>query len=156
MRGYRLHAYSRINSEDLFVKLSQGQDENLSRERSIIQESTSRNKALALAEALSVIAHCHQPISRYAKTCGLSLRSFQRLLGTHTGKSANYWRQLARIRNAGRRVFNHDRLCDIALEAGFSDQAHMTREFKRWFKCSPAQFSLNPELQSQLYQPAFA
>ncbi|MBI1651000.1 hypothetical protein C6Y62_12440 [Hyphomicrobium sulfonivorans] len=39
------------------------------------------------------------------------------------------------------------------MEYGYSDQAHMTREFVRWFGRSPEKLRQNPSAMSDLLQP---
>lgn len=76
-----------------------------------------------------------------ARSLGVGERHLERLLQRRTGRTPVFWRQLARIRRAalalgtgGRR----DALAELAVDQGFSDQAHMTREFQRWLGVTPA------------------
>jgi AraC family transcriptional regulator len=58
----------------------------------------------------------------------------------HRCTIGDYVRQL-RVEYARREIFRSDRpLTQIALDAGFSDQSHLTRTFKRLTGMTPAQF----------------
>lgn len=77
----------------------------------------------------------------------LSERSIRRNLVQATGAPPRYWHGLARARKVGLEVCGSDNpLVFIAADYGFSDQAHMTREIKRWFGCSPKRLRANREL----------
>jgi AraC-like DNA-binding protein len=45
------------------------------------------------------------------------------------------------------------RLSQIAYQFGYSDQAHMNREFQVWFKTSPAKLGLNADFREQIIRP---
>lgn len=75
-----------------------------------------------------------------------SERSFRRHLVQITGAPPRYWQGLARARHVAREiVLGNGRLADIAAKYEFSDQAHMSREIKRWFDCSPMMLRRNRE-----------
>ena len=153
LKGYRLNFDVTINTPKLLEHLSVEHEHS----EDIIFEHAQQNSNLH--EALATIAdadNAFHSIDQYAKSCGISRRSFQRLLKEQTGHSALYWRQLARVRNAGRLTTQHDRLSEIAYDAGFSDQAHMNREFKQWFGVTPKEFAQSTVLHQQLNSPAFA
>lgn len=63
-------------------------------------------------------------------------RAFRALRGTSPGRYLTL-RRLDRVR-AG--VQSGDRLADAAMDAGFADQAHMTRQFKAAYGISPGQW----------------
>ena len=79
-------------------------------------------------------------IASVADALGTSVRTLQRRLSdideTFTGIL-----ETARMRSANRLIANGDlSLNQIALELGYSDQAHFTRAFRRWTGISPAAF----------------
>lgn len=92
--------------------------------------------------------HLARPISIpvVASELGLSLRQLERLCRTHTGMSpASVYRQL-RMRYARWLVENTDRsMTEIAIDAGFADCAHFSRQFKDTYGLSPSTRRLNPE-----------
>ena len=51
------------------------------------------------------------------------------------------WRESRRA--AGASTIGHD-LAAVAIDQGYADQAHMTREFRTWFALSPGRFRRRP------------
>ena len=112
--------------------------------------SISSNVSAAMASLAA-----SRSVKEAAKQSGVSPRTLQRLLLRETGKPPQFWLQLARIRRAAREIASAQSLADLAYDTGFSDQAHMTREFRRWFAVTPTQFVANPELQSSIHQSGY-
>ena len=79
------------------------------------------------------------PIGRIAEKLDLSLRQFERLFHATLGVGpASAYRRL-RLRYAHWLVENTERtVTDIAHEAGFSDCAHFSRQFKATYGASPS------------------
>lgn len=94
-------------------------------------------------------------VKEAAKQSGVSLRTLQRLLLRETGKRPQFWLQLARVRRAARNIASAKSLADFAHDSGFSDQAHMTRQFRRWYGVTPKQFAGNDDLQSSIHQSGY-
>lgn len=70
---------------------------------------------------------------------GTSERTLRRRVKAATGASPQFWVGLHRVRLAGRAVvFTDDPIADVAFAVGYADQAHMTREMRRWFGVTPA------------------
>jgi len=90
-----------------------------------------------------------------ARQLGVSQRTMQREVLRHTGKSPYFWFSLARARRCARALFKADNLADTAAEYGFSDQAHMTREMRRWFGVTPSRIKSDRALFSALCQPGY-
>jgi AraC-like DNA-binding protein len=66
----------------------------------------------------------------------------------------DFWRLLGRARRAAGRIASGARLAEVADDAGYSDQAHMTRELARWFGMSPGQLRRSAPALDALLQPA--
>ncbi|TYT73993.1 helix-turn-helix domain-containing protein [Desulfobotulus mexicanus] len=110
----------------------------------------------ALLEVVSLASPAPHWITDYLTELGtegikrataFSQRSIRRHLVRFTGASSNYWKGLARVRKAGSAIATSDiALADIAADHGFSDQAHLNREIRRWFGCTPKMLRMNREL----------
>ncbi len=56
-----------------------------------------------------------------------------------TERAPLFWLRLARVRRAAAQLRQAPALSELAHSEGFADQAHMTREFRRWLKVTPGQ-----------------
>jgi len=80
------------------------------------------------------------------RVSSLSERSVRRQLVKATGAPPKYWSGLGRARKAGLEVSRSEvPLAAVAADNGFSDQAHMSREIRRWFGCTPKSLRANRE-----------
>ena len=104
----------------------------------------------SLEEALEYLASAVKSVAQVAKEIGVSQRTLQRLLMLETNRSPTYWLMLARARKAARSLTGSIPLIEIADSFGYSDQAHMSREFKRWFNISPSKLRDSPVFIDQL------
>lgn len=77
-------------------------------------------------------------VATAARQLGVSERTLQRLVQAATGRQPAYWKCLARIRRATAGLPHAPSLVACAADHGFSDQAHMTREFQRWLGRTPS------------------
>jgi len=96
-----------------------------------------------LSEILLGLASEENSIACVAANSGVSVRSMQRLVSQGTGKSPC------------RLLLRDERLCDVSVENGFSDQPHMTREMKKWFNLTPLQIRSNPNISDLLSEPGY-
>jgi AraC family transcriptional regulator len=77
-------------------------------------------------------------LSELADLAGLSPSQFGRAFKTSTGTTPHLWHLGARIEDAKRLLANrHNRLVDIALDIGFSEQSHFNRAFRAATGVSP-------------------
>ncbi|MDH5217696.1 MAG: helix-turn-helix domain-containing protein [Gammaproteobacteria bacterium] len=100
-------------------------------------------------EALECLSGDIQSISQAAIELGVSSRTLQRVILKKTGRPPGYWLQLARVRKAGRNITAAINFAEVAEMSGFSDQSHMNREIRRWFKSTPSEILLSSALASQ-------
>lgn len=113
---------------------------------------------LALSEdacgAIRALCFTGAATALVARDLGVSLRSLQRLFRGLGLPPPDYWRLLARARQAVRQLGGPAPVAAIAADCGFSDQAHMTREMQRWFGKTPRQLQHDTTTRTLLGQPA--
>ncbi|MFK7996843.1 MAG: helix-turn-helix domain-containing protein [Granulosicoccus sp.] len=105
--------------------------------------------------ALDCLANDNQSVLCVAKELGVSLRTLERLVKAGTGQSPYYWFSLARARKAGRSFAGIDNLSEAAFLAGFSDQSHMNREIKKWFRLTPKSLKNDSEMLGLLFDSGY-
>ena len=93
-----------------------------------------------LSEILTSLGSDKAGVAHTAHEFGVSVRTLQRSVVSLTGKTPVFWQQLARIRRAARQIGQGNELSQVAYDTGFADQAHMTRQFVRWFQQSPVEW----------------
>ena len=95
----------------------------------------------SLADALDGLAGARRTVEGCARDVGVSRRSLERLVAK-TGRPPVYWMQLARVRRAARALGDAApiaaSIADTADAHGYADQAHFTRECRRWLGTTPA------------------
>lgn len=93
-------------------------------------------------------------VQSISKNLGISVRTMQRRFRDRQLPPPEYWRLLGRARRAVAMLSSSDPLADVAYDSGYSDQAHMTREFTRWFGETPTRLRRDANLFNLLCQPA--
>jgi AraC-like DNA-binding protein len=87
--------------------------------------------------------HCQRPITnqQLARVSKMSLRAFERqFLASFHLTPQKYLRKI-RLRMASRAlVYSTQALAELALNCGFADQSHFTREFRRQFGRPPREY----------------
>lgn len=81
-----------------------------------------------------------------ASTLRVSLDRLTHLVSEHTGmplRRHTLWQRVLRVLDAGSRPAS---LAAAAVEAGFSDHAHMTRSFRRFLGRVPSEFRVPPRV----------
>lgn len=106
---------------------------------------------------LAAIRHLHAsggglPIAALARTVGISPRSLRRDIADTVGLSAKTLASVVRFQHSLHLRRKHARmsLAELACAAGYSDQAHMTREFRSLGGFTPAATPDLPLLQLSL------
>ncbi len=97
-----------------------------------------------VADALQSLARYSQ-VAQAARELGVSERTLQRLVLSATGRPPAYWKCLARVRRAAQALPEASSLADCAADHGYTDQAHMSREFRRWLGRAPAAVAASPQ-----------
>lgn len=106
-----------------------------------------------LDEAVRCLSQEVTSVAEAARSVGVSRRTLQRLFRGNGLHPPEFWLLLARARRAASWIAPGETLANVALAAGYADQAHMTREFRRWFGLSPATLRRTPRLHHLLCQP---
>lgn len=100
---------------------------------------------MARAKPTASLGQAGGSIASVVKQAGVSARTLQRLLRQKGLPAPDFWRRLGRARQAACLLRDSTNLTSIAYEAGYSDQAHMTRDFRRWFGLTPSQLRANSQ-----------
>ncbi len=88
-------------------------------------------------------AHFHHEITnrRLASVSNMSLRAFERRFRAAFHLTPQRFLRKLRLRIASRALIDtDDTLSEIALNCGFADQSHFTREFRRQFGRTPREY----------------
>lgn len=94
----------------------------------------------ALIHSLDAVQE-NAPSSTLQHTLPLSLRQVERQFNHWLGMTPKHYQRIVRIRYTIHYLKQHDNLslAQVALDCGFSDQAHMTREFRSLTGKTPQQ-----------------
>lgn len=92
----------------------------------------------SIQQMLSIIDDA-EALTEISDKTGLSQRQIERLFKTRLGMTAKNYQRIIRIRKAISFIQENKQmpLAEVAVELGFSDQAHMTREFKAIARITP-------------------
>jgi AraC-like DNA-binding protein len=98
---------------------------------------TRMDEAIAMIQANHGAASIERAVDAFCR----SRRQFERVFQETVGVSPKLFSQIARFQHAAiSAVDTTTSLADIAAKAGYTDQSHMTHEFKRFANTSPKQF----------------
>lgn len=102
--------------------------------------SEPRSPDVRLARALAFLAAAQGAgaISRAAEIAGLSTPRLRALAHEQLGTPLTTWFAWRRLERAGHALAVGASLADAAFDAGFADQAHLTREMRKVFGITPS------------------
>lgn len=146
IRAYRLRPGTLL-SEDALSAISAAPEEA----GPALQDADER--ASEIASLISLLAAPFASLDSAARQAGVSGRTLQRHFRTLKLPPPDFWRQLGRARAAAMVLATPTPVAEVAAMAGYSDQAHMTRAFGRWFGMSPARLRQDTALLAVLHQP---
>lgn len=142
--GFRLHPAVRIAENELLMAFQQYDGhENAALLLARLEEYVRFDADLA--EVLELLATASNKMD-VIRTVGVSERTVERLVKNATGRRPLFWRNLARARRTARNLSSQQPLAELAADNNYADQAHMTREFKKWFGVTPGQLMQDTEL----------
>jgi AraC-like DNA-binding protein len=75
--------------------------------------------------------------TRLADLVGVSLRTLQRRFRSEYRLTVSEWLTEVRLREAGDRIRAGDRVKEVAIDLGYKQLSHFSREFKRAFGSPP-------------------
>ncbi|GAB4090086.1 AraC family transcriptional regulator [Hydrogenophaga soli] len=142
VRGYRLHPGSQVDDATLLALTRHQPFEADAEVRTALAHTSRLNPNVQ--EALHALAHAPS-VAAAAHSLGVSLRTLERLTHRHTQQTPGFWRGLARVRQAARALTTPCPLAELAVDHGFSDQAHMNLAFRHWLGCTPTQLRASPD-----------
>lgn len=121
----------------------------------IIQNADTSGKTLATYESISpreianvmeFLEHTEEPeklgIDELASIAGFSPYHFIRTFKKTVGMTPYAYASQLRVIRARNLLLKGESLSDTAMQSGFSDQAHMTRQFKKIFGVTPGKFHI--------------
>ena len=106
-----------------------------------------------IVAAVDFLAAANATVERAAKQLGVTSRTLQRRFQALSLPNPDFWRLLSRVRRAVAALPCRVPIADIAYEYGYSDQAHLTRDLRRWFGASPVGLRRNTNLIHEICQP---
>jgi len=136
-KGYRMQAGVGFNTTKLLESLRDLPPDHAGIEDRLHAFTSLEPLVEDALEALQEQAVEGGRVAHAATRLGIHQRRMQRGLKRNTGRNAARWLALARVRKASRLLASRATLADIAYEAGFSDQPHMTRAFRQWLGTTP-------------------
>jgi len=104
-------------------------------------------------ELIETLARSNATVEQVARQSGRTARTLQRQFRDLALPSPDFWRLLGRARRSAKALPCRVSLAEIAYEYGYSDQAHMTREYVRWFGSSPSRLRQNKGSIVDINQP---
>lgn len=91
-----------------------------------------------LVQALNTLADSEIALPHLAAEVGLSPQRLRALARQQLGMPLARWRVWTRLRRAAEALQRGQSLADAATEAGFADQAHLTRQMREMMGLTPA------------------
>lgn len=81
-----------------------------------------------------------QTTEQWARSAGMTARTFQRTFVRETGLTFGQWRQQVRLLAALERLARGERIIDVAFDSGYSSQSAFAAMFRRQFGMPPSEF----------------
>lgn len=101
--------------------------------------------ASRLDAAIRSLATPGTPVTQAAQVYGKSLRQFERQFQLDVGVGPKLYARIARFQHAARCITGSVlTLAELAADLGYSDQSHMSHEFRRFAGLTPAAYARQP------------
>lgn len=95
---------------------------------------------VVLRRTVSAAAKLQRPMATIAAQFGCSPSAFSRLFIQQVGMRAVFFRNQFRLLDAEDRLLEGGGISEIALDCGYSDQAHLTRDIKKFRGVTPGAY----------------
>jgi len=142
LTGYRLAPGTRIDTARLLAEIARAAGDPTAPPPLIAAHC---RRDAGIVEAFAAIEGADATsATELARRLALTPRTLQRLFAANGLPAPGFWLRLARARRAALRLRGAAPLAEIAADAGYADQAHMTRAFRQWFAVPPAQLRRDP------------
>lgn len=141
--GYRLRPGAVVDETALLSSVRDRNDQDVTSILSLLDDCVRLDGRIV--EALDNLSNASS-VADATRQLGVSERSLERLVMMTTERTPSYWRNLTRVRRAARALSGQESLSAIAADHGYTDQAHLSRDFQRWFGTSPSLFRRSPDL----------
>jgi AraC-like DNA-binding protein len=92
------------------------------------------------SSAVPADATCLEPVSRAAARAGMSREGFSRMFARHHGMPPHAFWLMARLNHARELLRAGEGIAGAAVKAGFADQSHLGRWFRRAFGVTPGRY----------------
>ncbi|HEY0778385.1 MAG TPA: helix-turn-helix domain-containing protein, partial [Gemmatirosa sp.] len=94
-------------------------------------------------ETVDGVAHSHAPVHRAAAASGRTVRHLERQFRALAGVTPKAYARRARFERVRDRLWvdPHTGLSALAVDCGYADQAHLTREFRAFAGAPPARWA---------------
>ncbi len=100
-------------------------------------------RAIELLDSMVDAARLQLPVGAVADRLGHTPYAFSRLFQRHVGMRAVFFRNQMRLLFAEEQLLGGDPACTVAACWGYADQAHFTRELKKFRGVTPANYPLS-------------
>jgi AraC-like DNA-binding protein len=97
------------------------------------------------------------PVSRVAAAAHATVRTLERKFKVSSGHTVKDVSGLMRFEQIRNHLWHHPdaKLAGLALELGYADQAHLSKEFKRYSGTTPAAFARNARKKKPVFSNDF-
>lgn len=151
--GFRFQPAVRIDEQSLWRRMAQCKTWDVQQIEAMLPDHMALDERLH--EALAVLSG-FASVAMASRSMGVSERTLERLVQTATSRTPMFWKSLARVRRSARAVATGSMtLAQVAADHGYADQAHMSREFKRWFGVTPAAFAQQTQMKKTIHDSGY-